>query len=173
MALYRDSPTTWRSIDLSRAGTTTRWSGTGPFGGGTVEWYIQAADGSGDVGVTSNKADLETPIAPSHTGSLTVTLNPTAPTASGWFVGSVAASISGAPGITYSLDGAPFTTGTQTTISGTGVHTLEAQSIDGSHATAIVPADVTPPVVSVVAPASVGHEPNVFCTDAGSGLASL
>jgi hypothetical protein len=122
--------------------------------------------------VTSNKADLETPIAPSHTGSLTVTLNPTAPTSSGWFAGSVAALISGAPGITYSLDGAPFTAGTQTTIAGTGVHTLEAQSSDGSHATAIVPIDVTPPVVSVASATTLGTAPTVKCTDAGSGVLS-
>ncbi|MFL5955433.1 MAG: PxKF domain-containing protein [Gaiellaceae bacterium] len=171
VALYRDSSTnTWRSTDLSRTGTTTRWSGSGPFGGGTVEWYIQAADGSGNVGVTSNKADLETPIAPPHTGSLTVTLNPTAPTGSGWFVGSVGATISGGPGITYSLDGAPFTAGTQAAIAGTGVHTLHAQGSDGSQTTAIVPIDVTPPRVSVVGPTNVGTAPQVVCADAGSGV---
>jgi Peptidase family C25/Bacterial Ig domain len=170
VALYRDYTNTWRSIDLSRAGATTRWSGTGAFGGGTVEWHIQGVDGSGNVGVTSNKADLEAPIAPSHTGSLTVTLNPSAPTSSGWFNGSVTATISGDSGITYSLDGAPFASGTQTTISGTGVHTLEAQSDDGSSATAIVPIDVTPPVVFVADTTTVGVPPKVKCTDAGSGV---
>jgi hypothetical protein len=101
-----------------------------------------------------------------------VTLNPAAPTASGWFNGSVGATISGGSGITFSLDGAPFTTGTQTTIAGTGVHILEAQSSDGSHATAIVPIDVTPPVVSVAGTTSVGVPPTVKCTDAGSGVLS-
>jgi hypothetical protein len=94
------------------------------------------------------------------------------PTASGWFNGSVAATIAGGTGITYSLDGAAFTAGTQTTISGTGVHLLNAQNSDGAQATAIVPIDVTPPVVTVASTTTFGVAPTVKCTDAGSGVLS-
>ena len=171
VALYRDSSNTWRSIDLARSGATPRWSGTGAFGGGQVEWFIQAADGSGNVGVTSNKADLETPISPTSNG-LTITLNPTVPTSGGWFNASVAATISGGSGISYSLDGAAFASGTQTTIAGTGVHILDAQSSDGSTATAIVPIDVTPPTVSITGVTTQNTPPVVTCNDAGSGVAA-
>jgi hypothetical protein len=47
-----------------------------------------------------------------------------------------------------------------------------AQSDDGSSATAIVPIDVTPPVVFVAGTTTAGVPPKVKCTDAGSGVAA-
>ena len=53
--------------------------------------------------------------------------------------------ISGAPGIRYSLDGAPFTAAAPppvtVPVSGTGVHSLDFQGSDGSHGSLAVPID--------------------------------
>jgi hypothetical protein len=171
VALYRDASGNWRSIDLSRAGITTRWSGAGLFAGTAVEWYIQAADATGNVGVTSNKADVKSTTPPASTGSIAATLN--GPQANGWYTGDVGATLTGAPGITYSLDGAPFAPGATLTVSGTGVHTLAFQGSDGSQGSVVVPIDVTPPTISIQSGIiSTGTRPQVVCADAGSGIAS-
>jgi hypothetical protein len=59
------------------------------------------------------------------------------------------------------------------TVSGTGVHTIDAQGSDGSRASTTVPIDVTPPTISIaggVTPS--GTPPQIVCADAGSGIAS-
>jgi hypothetical protein len=174
VALYNDATGNWRSIDLSHAPGSPRWSGAGTFSGTTSEWFIQAADGSGNVGVTSNKARVASVAPPSSTGSISVALAPVSGTLSsaGWYTGDVGATISGAPGITYSLDGAPFVAGTSLTISGTGVHTLDFQGADKSHGSALIPIDVSAPTITIASGTVANGTSPVVCADSGSGIAT-
>jgi hypothetical protein len=80
--------------------------------------------------------------------------------------------ISGAPGIEYSLDGAPFAPGTSLDITGTGVHSLDFQGSDRSHGSLAVPIDVSDPTVSVNPTYGFGSVAHPICADSGSGLAS-
>jgi hypothetical protein len=110
-------------------------------------------------------------LPPTSTGGIAVSL--AGPQTNGWFTGDVGATISGAPGISYSLDGAPFVSASTLTVSGTGVHTLAFQGSDGSHGSTSIPIDATPPTISIAAGTlPFGGTPQVVCADAGSGIAS-
>jgi hypothetical protein len=166
LTLYKDATGLWKRIEMSQS--SSRWTGAGPLVGTEVEWFMQAVDGSGNVAVTSNKSagksvSVEPPIGTIHAEPSGVQTN-------GWFTDSVQVTISGAPGITYSLDGAPFTPGTSLVISGTGVHSLDFQGTDGSHGSLDVPIDISPPTVEVNATYGIGEVAFVLCADAGSGI---
>ncbi|HET7046621.1 MAG TPA: PxKF domain-containing protein [Gaiellaceae bacterium] len=172
VALYQDSSGSWRSVDLSRAAGTSRWSGAGPFSGTKAEWFIEAADAAGNIGVTSNKAAVASTAEPAPTGGIAATPG-AQPGPAGWYTSDVPVSLGGAPDISYSLDGAPFAAGTSVTVSGSGVHRLEFQGGDGSYGSITIPIDVTPPTISIaggILPA--GTAPQIVCADAGSGVAS-
>src|SRR5262245_37290377 len=153
LTLYKDASGLWKSIEMSQNGS--RWTGAGPLVGTNVEWMMQAVDGSGNVAVTSNKAAAKSVSVEPPTG--TIQAQPSGPQTNGWFTDSVPVTISGAPGITYSLDGAPFTPGTSLVISGTGVHTLDFQGTDGSHGSLDVPIDVSAPTVEVNSTYHIGE----------------
>jgi len=177
-ALYRDGSGTWKTAELSNGGGA-HWSGAGSVTGTSVEWFIQAVDAAGNVGVTSNKASVESLVPPASNGisaALSGTLHQ-----SGWYKSDVTVTLTGAPGadIMYSIDGgsfAPYSAPFQ--VSGTGVHTVAFQGSDGSSGSVAVPIDVTPP--KVVVPSTVGtvelgqtSTDGIFtCADAGSGIAS-
>jgi Tol biopolymer transport system component len=165
--LYKDATGLWKSVEMSRNGS--RWTGAAPFSGSTVEWFMQAVDGAGNTSVTSNKSAGKSVSVEPPTG--TIQAQPSGPQTNGWFTDSVTVALSGAPGITYSLDGAPFTSGTSLVISGTGVHTLDFQGTDGSHGSLDVPIDTSPPTVEVNATYGIGEIAYVICADAGSGIA--
>lgn len=95
IALYRDESGAWRSAEMSRS--LSRWSGAGPLVGTTVEWFIQAVDSTGNVGVTSNKAvgKSVTPVDP--IGSIRAV--PSGTPTNGWYTADVPVAISGASGI--------------------------------------------------------------------------
>jgi hypothetical protein len=169
VALYLDATGNWKSIEMSHG--SSRWSGAGPLVGTTVEWFIQAVDASGNVAVTSNKSVGEsvTPVEPTgdiHAEVTSGTLHP-----SGWYTTAAGVTISGAPGISYSLDGAPFTPGTSVPISGTGVHSVDFQGTDGSHGSLAVPIDVSNPTVAVSPTYGFGQVARATCADSGSGIA--
>ncbi len=150
--------------------SSPRWSGAGPLVGTTVEWFIQAVDATGNVAVTSNKSvgRSVTPVEPS--GNIEVDL--TGQQVNGWYTGDVGATISGAPGISYSLDGAPFTPGTSLTVTGTDIHSLDFQGSDGSHGSVAVPIDDSLPTVTVNDSYGFGQIAHAVCADSGSGIAS-
>ena len=166
LTLYKDSTGVWKSIEMARNGS--RWTGAGAFAGTQVEWIMQAVDGAGNSSVTSNKAGGKSVSVAPPTG--TIQAQPTGPQTNGWFTDSVNVALSGAPGITYSLDGAPFIPGTSLVIGGTGVHRLDFQGTDGSFGTLNVPIDVTAPTVEVNATYGIGEVAFVTCADAGSGI---
>jgi len=175
LALYKDGSGAWRSVDLSHVVGSPRWSGGGPFTGSTAEWFLQAVDASGNVGVISNKAHIDPVTPPPATGGISAAVD-RPPDASGWFTGNATVTISGAQGITSSLDGSPFSANSVVTVSGTGLHTVEYQGSNGAKGTTIVPIDITAPSVAI-APGIVelGQTSNFSfytCADAGSGIAS-
>jgi hypothetical protein len=167
LALYRDESGVWRSIELAQG---SRWSGAGPLVGDELEWAIQAVDASGNVGVTANKSRGKTITPDEPTGDIQAVAE--GQQVNGWYVEDVDVTISGAPGIRYSLDGAPFTLGTSLTITGTGVHSLDFQGTDGSQGSLAVPIDVSPPTVHVNSSYGFGQVAHAICADSGSGIAS-
>ncbi len=168
LALYKDASGVWKSIEMSHS--SPRWSGAGPLSGNDVEWIIQAVDGSGNVAVTSNKAFLKSVVTPPPTGDIQA--HATGPQANGWFTGAVSVTISGSPGISYSLDGAAFTPGTSLSVDGTGVHSLDFQGSDGSHGSLTIPIDESNPTVTVNTTYGFGSVAHANCADSGSGIDS-
>ena len=170
VALYRDVGGLWKSVEMSRG--ASRWSGSGPLVGTDVEWVIQAVDGAGNIAVTANKSVAKSVVQQPPTGNIQAVA--TGPQTNGWFTGSPnpTVTISGAPGITHSLDGAAFTPGTSLTVSGTDVHTVAFQGSDGSHGSLAVPVDVSAPTVTVNATYGFGQVAHAVCADSGSGIAS-
>ena len=178
LVLYKDGTGVWRSIDLSHAAASKRWSGGGLFSGSAAEWFIQAVDQNGNVGVISNKANIDPVTLPDPTGGISaaVAVVPPGTVVNGWYKGDATVTISGAPGITSSLDGAAFAPNPVVNVSGTGLHTVEYQGSNGAHGMTVVPIDVTAPSIVttpgvVVMGQSLSSEAFV-CTDAGSGIAS-
>ena len=120
--------------------------------------------------MTSNKALLESVVTPPPTGDIQA--HATGPQTNGWFTDAVSVTISGAPDIEYSLDGAPFTPGTSLSVNGTGVHSLDFQGSDGSHGSLPIPIDVSNPTVTVNATYGFGSVAHAICADSGSGIDS-
>jgi hypothetical protein len=181
LALYKDaSGGVWKAVDLSRVGTSARWSGGGSVTGDTVEWFIQAVDSFGNVGVTSNKADVHSLTPPPIQGTVSASL--AGPLhSSGWYTGAVTVTLSATGqdvSITSSVDGAPFQAYTAPfAVSGSGVHTVEFAGSDGSHGSVAIPIDTTAPTVSFANPGilMLGQTaPFDFftCADAGSGVST-
>ena len=76
LALYKDGTGAWRSVDLSHAAPSKRWSGGGPFSGSAAEWFIQAVDAHGNVTVISNKANIDPVTLPDPTGGISAIVTP-------------------------------------------------------------------------------------------------
>ena len=170
VALYRDAGGLWKSVEMSHG--ASQWSGAGPLVGTDVEWLIQAVDGAGNIGVTANKAVSKSVLQPDPTGDIRAEVTSGTLHESGWYTTDVGVTISGAPGIEYSLDRAPFTPGTSPSISGTGVHSLDFQGSDGSHGSISVPVDVSNPTVTVNATYGYRQVAHAVCADSGSGIAT-
>jgi hypothetical protein len=177
-ALYRDGNSTWKTAELSNGGGA-RWSGAGSVTGTSVEWFIQAVDAAGNVGVTSNKASVESLVPPASHG-ISAALSG-ANLVNGWYTGTVTVTITAGAGVaaTYSVDGGAFTPyAGPFQVSGTGVHVVAFQGNDGSSGSVAVPIDVTAPKVIVsttTGTVEVGQTSTdgIFtCADAGSGIAS-
>ena len=120
--------------------------------------------------MTSNKSVGRDVTPEEPTGEIEADL--TGQQVNGWYTGNVAATISGAPGISHSVDGAPFTPGTSLTITGTGIHSLDFQGSDGSRGSVAVPIDDSLPTVTVNDSYGFGEIAHAVCADSGSGIAS-
>jgi Tol biopolymer transport system component len=176
-ALYRDAGSTWKTAEFSHPVGSSRWSGAGPVTGTNVEWFIQAVDAAGNVGVTSNKATVESLIPPTP-GTISADLSGTGPV-NGWYRSAVTVTIRAGTSVKYSVDGGAFADYTGPfPVSGTGLHVVAFQGSDGSSGSVTVPIDVTPPTIAI--PSSPGtvqigqtSTSGIFtCTDAGSGIQS-
>ena len=163
LALYKDSTGVWRSIDLSNAAASERWSGGGLFSGSAAEWFIQAVDQNGNVAVISNKANIDPVSLPAPTGGISADVDvvPPGTVVNGWYKGDATVTISGAPGITSSLDGAAFAPNPVVNVSGTGLHTVGYQGSNGAHGISVVPIDITAPSIATTPASWSGSEPQL------------
>ncbi len=178
----RASEGTWQTLELTDAGSG-QWTGTVPGVSAEepdISYVVQAVDGSGNVGVSSNKGSgfparsartetapsltLDTPPSGYATGPVTVTLDPGTSDPSGFTV-----SIDGAPPVPYT---GPFV------VSGDGPHTVRFFGADGTQGSTSFRIDSTGPSVSGTP--SVGASPEGFtpgpvtiswsCVDPTSGV---
>jgi hypothetical protein len=185
LVLYNDGGSTWKSAALGCA--NGHCTGGGPFAGGQVDYFLQAADGAGNVGISSGKAFASSVTLPHSTGTITIT--PSAqPNASGWYVdppSPITLTATGPDGValSFSIDGADFqpVNGSFPAqgVSGNGIHTVEVKGVDGSDAFTSIAIDSAAPVIKITTPAdgAVFLAGDVFksdftCSDAGSGLAA-
>jgi hypothetical protein len=173
--LYRDSSGAWRSATLTE-GLAGTWTGTAAASGNRVEYFVEAENDSGDVGVSTNKAkyfDVQ--------GVVTITLGGTkAP--DGSYRGPVhvgASSSTGSP-LQVMLDGgaaAPYAG--PFTVAVAGNHSLEVTAADGSGSSASFTVAGAPPAIKVVKPADGASyaagatvDADYSCVDAGGGVAT-
>ncbi len=186
VALRSGADTTWKFSDLGQVGTSSTWSGGVPLTNAAdeFEYFVQAVDAAGNVGVSTNKGFFfaAAPL-PAPTGDVTVAPAAAVPP-SGWFDGPTAVVANGPDGVTLevSVDGgafAPVLQGGGPTISGDGVHTVQARGSNGGTAGTVVAIDAGDPEITIATPAPgasyrKGSSPTAdfTCADAGSGIAS-
>ena len=109
-------------------------------------------------------------------------LHPPAPTGdNGWYTGTVPVGVVGPPGIPVqvSVDGGPFQSpgaDNSVTVTGDGVHVVDARAATGETDRVVVPIDTTPPNVVFATPAGgavyepgSSHPAAYQCVDGGSG----
>ncbi len=175
----------WHFIDLVQAAPgSSRWSGSGPISTAHLQYFVQAVDANGNVGVSTNKGLYynEIPPPPPPSGGVAVAPTVNVPQ-SGWFNSGVNVQVTvdnaaPAAGVaTLSIDGGPAVPYTSpVAVSGDGFHTATAQTADGSATTSFL-IDTKPPVVTLTTP-SVGGAvaqgssatPVFSCSDAGIGI---
>ena len=187
VAYLETGGTVWHFLDLVQAGSgSSRWSGSGPISTAHLQYFVQAVDANGNVGVSTNKGLYynEIPPPPPPSGGVAVAPTVSAPQ-SGWFDGSVnvQVSVDNAPpadGVaTLSIDGGPAAPyASPVSVSGDGFHTATAQTADGSATTSFL-IDTGPPVVTLTTPAVGGAvaqgsaaTPVFSCSDAGIGVST-
>ncbi len=184
VALRSGSNTNWTFSDLGHVGTTATWTGGVPLNnaGDPFEFFVQAVDAAGNVGVSTNKGfyyAAAQPQAPS--AGVTVAPVPTVPL-SGWFNAATPVTVDGPTGVDLevSVDGsafAPVSAGNGPTVTGDGVHVVEARGSNGGTATTLVPIDGSDPAIAIGAPAANGSyligstaASDYTCSDQGSGV---
>ena len=163
-------------VELSNSGGDT-WSG-GTTGTDIFEYWLFAISNAGTSASSTNKAVGYVP-QPLPTPPADVDLrvvDPSSPSPSGWYTSPATVAVNSP--YKLSVDAGPATD-SPATISGTGVHTVDAVSPDGSiAATIIVPIDTTNPTISIARPAATTYNLNQVvtasysCTDVGSGVAT-
>jgi len=184
LVLYTDAanPGTWTPEDLVTQNGTT-WTGAGPgTASGTVDYLVQAVDGDGNVGVSTNKGAYFPAVSPpASSPAITITVSG-ATLVDGYYNGAVSATVTGPAGLTYSLDGSASTPVTGPIgVAGDGTHLLTATDAAGDAANQVVRIDTQPPVIhtSVSPPPGPsgwiqgGTVVSIVAADAGSGVASL
>ena len=156
----------WFGTDLVRT-APGMWAGTVavPANTSAIDYIVQAVDGSGNVGVSSNKGVLYATVSNSVVALLapTVAISPSVPV-SGWINGpvTVTATDPQSAAMSYSIDGGPAVNYVSPfVLSGTGAHTVSVVNTAGLVANVQVPIDVTAPTANVTTPA-----PNAVYTQA-------
>jgi hypothetical protein len=180
LVAFRDETSqAWRFLDLSHGAGAT-WGGNAPVTGTSVEYFVQAVDRFGNVGVTTNKARLfagAPPVPPSGTG---VTPSITGTQMAGWFTPSALLTVQADQGIAVStsIDGGTLTPfSAPQTITTDGLHVIGVRGSNGYQATLLAPVDVQPPSVALDQPGATvplgGKVPLAFrCSDTASGIDS-
>ncbi len=178
LVLYRDGSGQWQSAELQPG---SPWTGGGPVAAGTtvVEYFVQAVDAAGNVGMTSFKGAF-------HQGAVVPTDLPDADPDvdlagqlgdDGWFTSDVTVSATGDGPYSATLDGVPVPL--PFTIGADGLHIVQISGGDPDPVTFAVKVDRTPPQVTIRSPGDGNtylldqDVPADFrCSDAGSGIVS-
>lgn len=181
VGLRSGNATTWTFSDLGQT-TGDRWAGGIPLASpsDTFEYFVQAVDAAGNVGVSTNKGFYFAAAEPAPPSG-NVTVAPAIPVpSSGWFTGDTPIVAGGPSGVLleWSVDGSAFAPlPPQPTVSGDGTHLVEVRGSNGGAAATVVSIDSTDPVVTIGAPLDgaeyvLGSDLSVdfTCSDAGSGI---
>ncbi|MDQ1402783.1 MAG: hypothetical protein QOG03_1099 [Actinomycetota bacterium] len=187
VATFKDASGSWRSVDLIGPAAGGTWTGGAVITGTQVEWFAQAVDSAGNVGLSSNKGQLYTavtiPAQPANGLHAVINGAPTAAN-NGWYL-QAAVNITGADRIEVSVDGSTFNPYSGTlTLTTDGIHVLQFRGLDSTTnslvtGSAVVPVDPNAPTAIVTSPVNGGgyllNQPvtaSYTCRDAASGLAS-
>jgi hypothetical protein len=184
LVMVKDGTGAWSPHALTVGTDGFTWSATFPVSGTQFEYFAQAQDGAGNVGVTTNKgryfSGIPQPLSSAGTPNLTLT--PGQPTGSnGWYKGNVSVSLNGTPGVSYtkSVDGgAPTAYSSPVPFSADGSHSVKAFGSNGSSASIVAVIDKTAPTFTVTperAPNANGWynadlKVTTACSDATSGV---
>ena len=172
-------------VDLVQAAPgSSRWTGGGPLVGASLQYFVQAVDAAGNVGVSTNKGlYYAESVTPPPVGTSRSRRDGDARLQFVDGHADVAVTIGGnapAPGAaTISVDGgAPQTYTGPVSVTGDGPHTVLAQSANGSASTTFL-VDASPPTVTITVPATATAisqndtvTPAFTCADAGIGVQS-
>ena len=176
----------WRSVDLvdtDPSPAVAHWTGGAvvPAALTEIEFFAQVCDGNGNCSTSNNKASNFVTVRALLDAQLAVITTGTA--VNGWFTSPpVQATIIGADqtcSIEYNLDGAGWVDylGTPLSITGEGIHLLEAQDDCGNRSLAVIPIDTKAPIVTASAPAtgwSSSASVTISAIDpGGSGVATV
>ena len=187
LVLVKDGTGAWHPVELVQdAEDTTLWTGSIALPGTDFEYFAQAMDSNGNVGVTTNKGRYYTGLPELlNSGTPDLTLTPGQPTGSnGWFNSGATVSLIGNPQVTYTVtksfnDGAPSAAAVPQAISADGSYLFKAVGSDGSSDSLTVAIDKTAPSVQGLQP---DRQPNQHgwynapvivsgsCSDATSGV---
>jgi hypothetical protein len=175
----------WRALPLQRDPASGTWSAGASFSGDQVQYFVEACDMAGNCGYSSNKGRyFDAQPLPAATGAVTLTPSRT-PDAGSWYTGALAVSAASTSNahVSVSVDGGPFAPANSAiTVSGDGVHVVDARASDGSEATRVFMIDSRAPAITrTVTPAAPGGAngwyttaPTVAfsCADDVSGVAA-
>jgi CSLREA domain-containing protein len=162
--IYDDGTGNWQAVQLQRDQASGLWSAGVPFSGSSIQYFVEACDGAGNCGYSSNKGNyFDAQPLPSGTGSGgsagTLTISPSRDADSGsWYTGTLtvtAATTAPDAGVTVSVDGGPFHTADgPVTLSGDGAHVVVARDSADNTATGVYLIDTTAPAIAhTVSPA--------------------
>ena len=173
-----DGKDAWRLLRLARSGTG-RWSGGTTVSATKVEYFVQAVDASGNVGVMADKGRLlkAEPIGASLPGSVQVKVmgtpapgNTTGDT-SGWLRTATVSLVPTDPSlvVTVRVDGGPEVPASVVEFAGDGVanppakailgdgyHTISYTASDGTQGVVVVRIDNAGPSISITSPKEDG-----------------
>jgi len=190
VAAFRDVDGRWRFTDLapSSGGFTGSAELAGPLAAGaSVEYFVQAVDTAGNVGLAWNKAaGFAARPTPPQPPDLSVAADAPLPS-SGWYPGDVTATASTSPAapIDWRVDGGPWQPDRRSpsqlgpirvTVGGEGIRRLDVRAPGGLLSSLAVRIDRSAPVVIV--PSAQDFERGqptrdaFTCADAGSGIAT-
>jgi hypothetical protein len=174
----------WKFVDLRPEGNV--WSGGGPVSTPGAEFFVQAVDSSGNVGVAVFKGRYYLVAVPPPTPpGIVFTLSGEQGATLPWFKGEVTVTVTASgPGAPFStsVDGsAPRpTTADPFKVAGDGIHTVDVLGSDGKViASKLVAIDATAPTITITSPVDGASFPlggtqvaEFSCTDGGSGTVS-
>jgi len=172
----------WTFLNLAQSpSNAARWTGGTAISGSQFEYFVQAVDAVGNVGISTNKGFYfaAAPPPPPPTGNIDAELNgPQAP--SGWYTAAPTLSVTAPAGVTteVSVDGGAYGPA-PSTITGDGLHTVDVRASNGGTATLLAPVDTSSPTIVINTPVQGAQyvlnsavKADYFCLDAGSGVAS-